>query len=506
MNGSLRCFSWKIIRKKLFFKKACCQHVASDSETQNEELEKRGKERKRNKKNKTMRMIVSNLPFESNMWKENPNRYYDSNKIKTTKYTILSFIPKNIVEQFHRFANIYFVAIASLNFVPVVNAFQPAVSLIPICIIMAITAVKDAWEDFRRYKSDKEINSMGCLIFRKKEQAYVEKCWKDVQVGDFVQLHCNETIPADILLLYSSDQNGTCHLETSNLDGETNLKQRQVVTGFFHQNSEFHPEFFQNTIVCEMPNNDLNKFKGFVEQPDGKKVGFSSENLLLRGCTIRNTEVAIGIVIYAGHETKAMLNNSGPRYKRSKIERRMNMDIFFCVGLLFIMCLIGALGHGIWNGTFSEHPPFNVPDVNGYYLSLALAGFYMFLTMIILLQLVKLGQVFLIHNDIDLYDGERDFPIQCRALNITEDLGQIQHIFSDKTGTLTENKMVFRRCTINGNEFSHQENGERCILLSPAPPTGYALLLPSGAAPSPFLPGHSTEPMELWILTSPTAA
>lgn len=167
MNEALRCFSLKIIRKKLFFKKACCQHVASDSETQNEELEKRGKERKRKKKNKTKRMIVSNLPFESNMWKENPNRYYDSNKIKTTKYTILSFIPKNIFEQFHRFANVYFVAIASLNFVPVVNAFQPAVSLIPICIIMAITAVKDAWEDFRRYKSDKEINSMGCLIFRK---------------------------------------------------------------------------------------------------------------------------------------------------------------------------------------------------------------------------------------------------------------------------------------------------------------------------------------------------
>lgn len=97
-------------------------------------------------------------------------------------------------------------------------------------------------------------------------------------------------------------------------------------------------------------------------------------------------------------------------------------------------------------------------------------GYFFFQVLIpislyISIELVKLGQVFLIHNDIDLYDEERDFSIQCRALNITEDLGQIQHIFSDKTGTLTENKMVFRRCTINGNEFSHQENGERCILL-----------------------------------------
>lgn len=86
------------------------------------------------------------------------------------------------------------------------------------------------------------------------------------------------------------------------------------------------------------------------------------------------------------------------------------------------------------------------------------------------IELVKLGQVFLIHNDIDLYDEEADLPIQCRALNITEDLGQIQYIFSDKTGTLTENKMVFRRCTVDGHEFSHQENGKgnsyTCFFLS----------------------------------------
>lgn len=77
------------------------------------------------------------------------------------------------------------------------------------------------------------------------------------------------------------------------------------------------------------------------------------------------------------------------------------------------------------------------------------------------IELVKLGQVWFLHNDLDLYDEETDLAIQCRALNITEDLGQIQYIFSDKTGTLTENKMVFRRCTIMGSEYSHQENGAR---------------------------------------------
>uniref|UniRef100_A0A8C0H3T9 Phospholipid-transporting ATPase n=1 Tax=Chelonoidis abingdonii TaxID=106734 RepID=A0A8C0H3T9_CHEAB len=450
-----------------------CQRLAAEGSTwtQSESTPLLSSVRKRLRYNlNKWRIVFPNNKSLQKDW-EKVSRFYSENGIQTTKYTLLSFLPRNLFEQFHRytlfhrFANLYFVAIAALNFVPVVNAFQPAVSLIPICVIMAITAVKDAWEDFRRYQLDKEINNMVCLIYSRKESDYIEKCWKDVRVGDFVQLQCNEIIPADILLLYSSDQNGICHLETANLDGETNLKQRQVVKGFSNQ-----VELFQNTIVCEKPNNDLNKFNGF---PDHKRIGFGSESLLLRGCTIRNTEIAIGIVIYAGHETKAMLNNSGPRYKRSKIERRMNIDIFFCVGLLFIMCLIGALGHGIWNGSFSERPPYEVPDPNGNYLSSALAGFYMFLTMIILLQIlipislyvsiefVKLGQVFLIHNDIDLYDEDVDLPIQCRALNITEDLGQIQYIFSDKTGTLTENKMVFRRCTIDGNEFSHQENAKR---------------------------------------------
>ncbi|XP_069510371.1 phospholipid-transporting ATPase VB isoform X2 [Ambystoma mexicanum] len=428
----------------------------------------------RRKKQDQKREVASNLPYETYNWKDQPNRQYAANQIKTTKYTVLSFLPKNLFEQFHRFANLYFVAVAALNFVPVVNAFQPAVAVIPICIILAITALKDAWEDLRRYKSDKEINSLGCLVYSRTEHGYVEKCWREVHVGDFIKLVCNEIIPADILLLYTSDQNGICHIETANLDGETNLKQRQVVKGFFNQGRPFDPESFNDIIICENPTNNLNKFKGYIrDELDQRRTGFSNDSLLLRGCTMRNTEEAIGIVVYAGHETKAMLNNSGPRYKRSKIERQMNIHVFFCVGLLFLMCLIGALGYGIWVSLFKTHPLFDVPEPDGSYLSPALLGFYMFLTMIILLQilipislyvsieLVKVGQIFFIHNDLDLYDEEIDQSVQCRALNITEDLGQIQYIFSDKTGTLTENKMVFRRCTISGHEFSHQENAKR---------------------------------------------
>ncbi|KAM5302198.1 phospholipid-transporting ATPase VB isoform 3-T4 [Glossophaga mutica] len=357
------------------------------------------------------------------------SRRYSGNRICTTKYSLLTFLPQNLLEQFHRWANLYFLFLVILNWMPAMEVFHREITMLPLAAVLFIIMVKDGMEDFKRYRFDREINCSHIQIYERKEQSYVQKHWEDVRVGDFIQMHCNEIIPADILLLFSSDPSGICHLETANLDGETNLKQRRVVKGFSQQGVQFEPEHFHSTVVCENPNHHLSKFKGYMEHPDQTRTGFGSESLLLRGCTIRNTEVAAGIVVYAGHS--------------------------------------------LWNGTFREHPPFDVPDAKGSFLPLALGGFYMFLTMIILLQvlipislyvsieLVKLGQIFFLHNDLDLYDEETNSSIQCRALNITEDLGQIQYIFSDKTGTLTENKMVFRRCTVLGSEYSHQENAKR---------------------------------------------
>ena len=291
--------------------------------------------------------------------KGHPNRNFKSNRIRTTKYSLLTFLPKNLFEQFHRFANLYFIFVVGLNWVPQVAAFGKEIAMIPVVFVLAVTGFKDAYEDFRRYKSDKSINHKTCRVYKHHssvgDDRYVKTEWKDIYAGDIVHLSCDEIIPADILLLHSSDSAGLCHVETSNLDGETNLKQRQVVEGIDYK-GKFKPEKFTFEVECDLPNAEIYKFTGFIKHgPERrKKISLNKDNLLLRGCTLRNTDFIEGMVVYAGHETKAMLNNRSPRYKRSKLERRINRDVIYCVVLLLLMCFLSAISSALWLGAFED--------------------------------------------------------------------------------------------------------------------------------------------------------
>ena len=186
--------------------------------------------------------------------RDHPNNQYLSNRIRTTKYTILSFLPRNLFEQFHRFANLYFLFIVLLNWVPAVNAFGKEISMLPIMIIMLVTSVKDLFEDRKRYLSDKKVNNSSCRVYNYRQDKWERKCWKEVRAGDVVHLSNDEMIPADMLLLHTSDTNGYCYIDTLNLDGETNLKQREVPRGLkLAQEGKFNPkDLLANLGMCQL--------------------------------------------------------------------------------------------------------------------------------------------------------------------------------------------------------------------------------------------------------------
>ena len=113
-----------------------------------------------------VRQVVPNHLLSDDVDKyQHPNAAFLSNAIKTTKYTMFSFLPRNLYEQFHRFANIYFLFIVLLNWMPHVNAFTKEVAMIPVLFVLSVTAVKDGYEDYRRYKSDKKVNHLPCRVY-----------------------------------------------------------------------------------------------------------------------------------------------------------------------------------------------------------------------------------------------------------------------------------------------------------------------------------------------------
>ncbi|XP_040512428.1 phospholipid-transporting ATPase ID isoform X2 [Gallus gallus] len=296
----------------------------------------------------------------------------------------------------------------------------------------------------------------------------------NIQVGDIIKLENNNFVTADLLLLSSSEPHSLVYIETAELDGETNLKVKQALTVTAELGEDLQKlTDFNGEVRCEAPNNKLDNFTGTLALR-GEKYALDNEKMLLRGCTIRNTEWCFGLVIYAGPDTKLMQNSGRTTFKRTSIDRLMNVLVLMIFVFLAVMCLILAIGNCIWESDKGYHFQVYLPwaeDVT----SAPFSAFLMFWSYVIILntvvpislyvsvEIIRLGNSFYIDWDRKMYYPLNDTPAQARTTTLNEELGQIKYIFSDKTGTLTQNIMCFNKCSINGKSYGdvYDMSGQR---------------------------------------------
>lgn len=554
----------------------------SDSDDNNNVIDPEASDQ-RNRKNEK-RTIVFNRPLPESMIDPetgHPIIEYPRNKIRTTKYTPLSFLPKNIFNQFfHNIANIYFLALIILGAFQIFGVPSPVLAAVPLIVIVIITAIKDAIEDSRRTITDLEVNNQYTHIltqvddetdyhyenvnvndekvslwrrFKKwntkqmvklwgasrrnltkegrankererfnrenniveenvrhsfdsdvgsprtsmdasnpfgdqlrksfqqqrhdanhehhhKVLKFARRYWKDVKVGDVLRIYNNEEVPADVVILSTSDDDNCCFVETKNLDGETNLKVKQAlkyssVNDKVAKADDLMDHSFE--VNSEGPHANLYSYEGNLQYTarDGQELqeAITINNLLLRGCTLRNTKWAIGIVVFTGSDTKIVLNAGITPTKQSRMSRELNYYVLLNFIFLFVICFISGLVNGIYyrkHGTSRDFFEFGTiagsPAVNGlvsFFVALILYQSLVPISLYITIEIIKTAQAWFIYSDVGMYYPRLDFPCTPKSWSISDDLGQIEYIFSDKTGTLTQNVMEFKKCTINGVSY-----------------------------------------------------
>ncbi|EOA22419.1 hypothetical protein CARUB_v10003062mg [Capsella rubella] len=424
-------------------------------------------------KDEDARLIYINDPERTNERFE-----FTGNSIKTAKYSVFTFLPRNLFEQFHRVAYIYFLVIAVLNQLPQLAVFGRGASIMPLAFVLLVSAIKDAYEDFRRHRSDRVENNRLALVFE--DNQFRDKKWKHIRVGEVIKVQSNQTLPCDMVLLATSDPTGVVYVQTTNLDGESNLKTRYAKQETLLKAADM--ESFNGFIKCEKPNRNIYGFQANMEI-DGRRLSLGPSNIILRGCELKNTAWALGVVVYAGGETKAMLNNSGAPSKRSRLETRMNLEIILLSLFLIVLCTIAAATAAVWlrqyrddldtilfyrRKDYAERPGGKNYKYYGwgweifftFFMAVIVYQIMIPISLYISMELVRIGQAYFMTNDDQMYDESSDSSFQCRALNINEDLGQIKYLFSDKTGTLTDNKMEFQCACIEGVDYSAREPAE----------------------------------------------
>uniref|UniRef100_A0A8B9BPY3 Phospholipid-transporting ATPase n=1 Tax=Anser brachyrhynchus TaxID=132585 RepID=A0A8B9BPY3_9AVES len=377
-----------------------------------------------------------------------PQRFPD-NRIVSSKYTFWNFIPKNLFEQFRRIANFYFLIIFLVQLI-IDTPTSPVTSGLPLLFVITVTAIKQGYEDWLRHKADNAMNQ--CPVHFIQHGKLVRKQSRKLRVGDIVMVKEDETFPCDLIFLSSSRGDGTCFVTTASLDGESSHKTHYAVqdTKAFHSEQEI--DALHATIECEQPQPDLYKPLG-------------SENLLLRGATLKNTEKIFGVAIYTGMETKMALNYQSKSQKRSAVEKSMNVFLIVYLCILISKALINTVLKHVWESKeYRDEPWYNwktEPERKRNFLQaftdflafMVLFNYIIPVSMYVTVEMQKfLGSYFLTWDE-EMFDEDTGEGPLVNTSDLNEELGQIEYVFTDKTGTLTENNMEFVECCIEGHVY-----------------------------------------------------
>ena len=402
---------------------------------------------------------------------------FATNEIHTALYNVFTFIPKGVlIEEFSRLANAYFAVVVFFQINPsTTNSDGISYTLPILTVVIFFASYLKLKQDLARHKADRAANSAKTL--RYVDGAFVPAVWTDVKVGDFLKVSNREGLPADMLLVatHEPDPNhpsGACYIETKSLDGETNLKGRSVpgpltlACGGTLASQTAACQALAGHVECEQPNAATRKFVGTLTlRPSvltqaAETVPLNINNMLLRGSVVRNTEYVIGLVINTGVDTKVMQGARKPPLKRSFIDRAINVMMVSILVTQVTACFIGAAAElGV---SEAEHirDAWYLKSDDGTHEATTFAIVYL-RYFVLLANFVSVSLYFsvdlnkhvtarLIALNTRMHHADSYTTCKVRTAALIDELGCISHVFSDKTGTLTQNVMQFRKCSVNG--------------------------------------------------------